>query len=635
MNKKIGLPFKTNIFTVIPIFLLILVNLLIAFNVKSSFYVYLVVVGLILGFYVLRRTKFFSLWIISVTSIFWGSALLVTISGILAVFSIPIREWVLYIPSLVLIPLLIKYPIDIKGLEIKPKRDGWIMMFFTVVSLISHVFSVRDFIAPILHDPISHATWAKQIYDTGLINYFYSPGLHILAALGKMADGDFISRYILILTNIFNALIFIPVYLFIRSYFKDRKFALLTAVLFLIAKYPSAFFWTMGKNAFVMGIAFMFLLFFISSIKMDRIKKIIIINLLILLVILIHYPIAFIALIGVASILFSKALIERLIYFLPGSLIGLIWGFLKVKYQVQSIQDRVANFQGINLTFENIIAFTKTIFYQMTGGVYYSFSLGEFLSVTGFLGLLFMLLFAFKKKRYFWFLFFLVANIAFMYIIEFMDILSPLHIVYKTQLLVLFIFIYIGSAFLFSKVFYPYIKSHFKNVDKLVYTLSIVLVIFVGYSKFIRIREIQKEHNMVSSQDVAVFKWINKNLDNTDDGVTILNNAKRWDDARANIIYASDGGAWIPVFTDYQIAMPFTDFASKKTHYNYGIYETFINEEQSCKDIEELLSEGIGYYYKASKGIFSGQYIPKESNNNFKILYSVGSARIYRILPCK
>jgi argonaute-like protein implicated in RNA metabolism and viral defense len=82
-------------------------------------------------------------------------------------------------------------------------------------------------------------------------------------------------------------------------------------------------------------------------------------------------------------------------------------------------------------------------------------------------------------------------------------------------------------------------------------------------------RENNPKKNMVSGNDIAAFNWINENLG---DDCHILNNAAK--NNRSYIVYASDGAAWISVFTDCEIAMPFTEFSSVTTHQNLNIIQS-------------------------------------------------------------
>lgn len=205
---KTNKSFQTGIFLS---FISLLTIILIESGVKGSFYFYLLINGMILACYGLKGTASFKLPIVLFSSIFWSSGLLIGISGIFALISIPVKPWILWVPFGIILFLLFSKPMRFDGSFFKVERFEWILLFFLLVSLFAHIYSVRGFVAPILHDPMSHATWAKLIFNTGFVSHYYSPGLHILAALGMGVDNVSVATYVLIITNLFNALMFIPV----------------------------------------------------------------------------------------------------------------------------------------------------------------------------------------------------------------------------------------------------------------------------------------------------------------------------------------------------------------------------------------------------------------------------------------
>ena len=279
--------FRTGIFLS---FISFLSMILIESGAKGSFYVYLVINGMILACYVLKGTANFKFPVVLFSSIFWSSGLIIAISGFFALISIPIQPWILWLPFGIILFLYFSTPIRFERSFIKVDPFEWLLLFFLFVSLIAHIYSVRGFVAPILHDPMSHAAWAKLIYNTGFVGHYYSPGLHILAALGMGVDNISVATYVLLITNLFNAIMFIPVYYFIRFYFKNNLFALICIELFLIGSFPSNFFWEAGKNALIIAMGFSFFLFFIASLELSKKKKLLIINFLSFTLVLIHYP---------------------------------------------------------------------------------------------------------------------------------------------------------------------------------------------------------------------------------------------------------------------------------------------------------------------------------------------------------
>jgi hypothetical protein len=120
---------------------------------------------------------------------------------------------------------------------------------------------------------------------------------------------------------------------------------------------------------------------------------------------------------------------------------------------------------------------------------------------------------------------------------------------------------------------------------------------------------------------------------NIEEDAIILNNAAVGN--RKSVIFASDGGAWIPVLTDFNITMPFTEFSSETTHANYKGYVEVLEEDYSCEDIDYFLENDINYYYHGSRGVFGGQINPDSESVHFLLIYSSQSARVFEILPCE
>jgi len=206
---------------------IILVTLFVLAGIKHSIYLYLFVIGTLLSLFLLRTTKLVPA-IHLLTGFFWGSAILILIASLLSLAGVPLQRWVLIIPAVILLCLILTSKSNFGLVNWKFTVEEFILFGFAIISLISHVASMKGFIAPILHDPINHATWAKQIFNTGRIDYFYSPGLHILSAFGMMVDNVNVSTYILRLTNLFNGLMFIPAYYFLKIQFNSKHIAMIS-----------------------------------------------------------------------------------------------------------------------------------------------------------------------------------------------------------------------------------------------------------------------------------------------------------------------------------------------------------------------------------------------------------------------
>jgi len=620
--------FRTRLFLSLISFLTMI---LIALGVRGSFYVYLVVNGMILACYGLTGTAYCKFPVVLLTSIFWSSGFIIAISGLFALISIPIGYWILWIPFGIILMLLFTNPLSFKRTFFKFDLFEWILFLFLVVSLLAHIYSVRGFVAPILHDPMSHAAWAKLIYNTGFVSHYYSPGLHILAAFGMGVDNISVVTYVLIITNLFNAIMFIPVYYFIKGYFKSKWFSFISSALFLIGSFPAKFFWEAGKNALIIAMGFSFFLFFIASLALSKKKKFLIMNFLIFTLILIHYPMAIIGVIGVSFILVYKNGFKGLLNLSGGIAAGLIWIIVFVG---DELTNRVANaprnssFLDFRLSFSGLLNLFRGT-YNATKFPFQSES-ARFILLLGILGLIIMMIMAINKKRFLFFVGFVCANIFLMFILRTYPLLEKLWIVYSTQLLSFFIFYYIGAAFLLAEVISPYIFKQNKYISYFILISIITLVGFRSYQTYLDYRIQQDRKNLVQEADLIVFDWIKNNLP---DDIIIVNNAIIGGTNNGSV-FPSDAGGWLPAFSDRDIAMPFTTFNSERNLEIYQVYEDILTDSYSCDDIRYLRGEGFTYYFKGSRQIFGPQVLPEENYPEFSLLFAVDGAKLYEILPC-
>jgi hypothetical protein len=276
----------------------------------------------------------------------------------------------------------------------------------------------------------------------------------------------------------------------------------------------------------------------------------------------------------------------------------------------------------------NIIAFLEDIS-RRSNAIFFSSTTGKYIVAYGLLGLTIMLVISIKKKKHLWFMLIPTINVLLMFLIEFVEKLTFFHLIFVTQILFSFVLIYIGIAFLFGKVVIPFIQNKWGKFCSISLVSLTILAAYSNYRVYTKSIEEQNYLNMVQETDLDLYLWMN---DNIDEKYVILNNAQVGNGE--NVVFASDGGAWIPVFTHLEIAMPFTDFASINTHENYELYMNIRNEKFSCEDIDNLLEKRIAYYYQGSKPVYGPQINVEKSNENFEVLFSSGAAKIFKILPC-
>ena len=624
---------KKKLITRIVFASLIVASTILAFlHLKHSFYLFVFIVGFLLSFYALGGVSKVRLSFHLLTGFLWGSALIIFTSGLLALLGIQIRLWALLIPALIDLVMIALIDVDFTDLYKKVELDEVFLFILVGLSIGSHVASIRGFWAPILHDPISHATWAKQIFDTGLINYFYSPGLHILSALGMLTDGVNVATYVLRLTNIFNALVFIPIYYFLHFHFKNRVVATIGAALFIIGSFPTALFLTSGKNALILSFSMLALMLAVFAIDLSRGRQIILISALLCTQILSHYPVAAIGFLLLTSLILVEKRWGQLISLGFGSVFGIFWGIKVYPFLLNEVDnnlpDRIAPF-SFNL--DGIVPFLKSMFSESKA--FLNTPKDNFIFLAGLIAMFitFFLSIKYKKVRPITLAFVLSIFLAIV-INTNRTLFNSVYLIYETQLITISFFIYIGLGIclglLVDGVFR---KTRLNWTHSLFMFLILIIASIISVKTYESYRIGQSSLNMVSGNDISAFNWIEHNLDKN---ATILNNAAVNSRTPA-YVFGSDGGTWIPVFTENKIAMAFTDFQSRKTHLIYDYYQKILNDTITCSDINFLLSDEILYYYQDSHGVFATPLDGEKFPDNFEPVYSEEGIVIYRIENCR
>jgi len=192
----------------------------------------------------------------------------------------------------------------IKNFRLKLEKSDLLVGFMVLVAISAKIIPVIDMNVPNLSDSMTHAFYSKIIMETGKIDFFYSPGIHIFSAFSTLFGGESVVKQILYLTNFFSAYSGIVLYFYIKKIFKNNVAALSGALLFSLGTGLSLFFYSGGKNALVVGISV--LIFFLLVISLNRIKfsriKTILSSIVLFATFIVHYPIAIFASIYWASI---------------------------------------------------------------------------------------------------------------------------------------------------------------------------------------------------------------------------------------------------------------------------------------------------------------------------------------------
>lgn len=606
---------------------------LIALGVKHSFYLYIQVIGSISGYYILKDTEHLSVISILLLGFLWGTAILVFVAALASMLTIRIQPWLMGIPTIILIFFLFHTPIEVSKVRFKVAPAEAMLVFFTFLALASRVLSIKGFTAPMLHDPISHATWANDIVQTGIINTYYSPGLHIVSAFGNMVDGISTATYVLRLTNLFNALFIIPVFYYLEAWLKNKWISVVGTFIFFVSLFPARFFWTGGKNALVMNLPFFFLILFVYiALRKLNNRRIVIVNLLLFVTIINHYPSAAITLVALLSYVLSDGLRKNINALVIGSGLGVLWGISKLRLLITNSNTSVANINiAPSLTIQNFTDFIASSLHHIRE-VQFNFPQGDLLVTIGLVFLLAIMLLSIKKRDYLPFIIFVMLSIVMGSIIFFIQpIRNYLYIIYETQVLTFFLTINLTLSIV-AGLFLTLLTSKNHKDTHLFIGIGLLVLIAIFTSKVVysEYRERQSSLNMVSWNDVGMFEWIDENVDQEE---IVLNNAAQ--NENRFIVFTSDGASWIPAFTNNEIAMPFDEFDSNETLEIYQVYLRLLSQKYTCQDIDYLLGKNISYYYLDSNGVFGPQFEPGKIDSNFHLLKEIGGVELYKIVPCQ
>lgn len=446
-----------------------------------------------------------------------------------------------------------------------------------------------------------------------------------------MADNVSVATYILRLTNLFNGLLFIPAYYFLKIQFNSKHIALIGASLFLIGHFPTNLFFTAGKNALILASSFLLLLLAIMKLDLAKWTKLIVFNLLVFVLILTHYPLAAIGLVLISGYIIFQKNFKDVLLILGGCLLGGIWGLQKFHFQIASQQTSMyGKIEPIPFTISNLADFLRTAF--VDSRMYFAASYNSVLFYLGFIGFLLIGVLSIRQKRFRGFVGFVVFFILLAISVNSISLLrNSVYIIYLTQQNMFAVLIYASIAICLG-LFVDYLSS--LNTGKWAGLIVIILlcgaVILANINTYNNYHSNQTSLNLVSSNDIAAYQWINDHIDNQD---IILNNAAQ--NNRAEVVYGSEGGTWIPVFADRQVAMPFTEFSDISTHEIYFYYQKILENSEVCSNYQALLDRGVKYYYQDSQGMFGPQIIGSENTTNLQPVYNESGVIIYKIQSCR
>lgn len=527
---------------------------------------------------------------------------------------------------------------DWKNIVLKVSKFDYVALFIFVFAIIAKVLSVRGFYVPGLHDPISHSYYAKQIIDTGMIEYFYSPGIHILGAFSSMFNSFDPARQILFETNFFNAYVGVVAYVFLQRTFRKPIWSLSSLLILCFGYMPALFFVNAGKNALIVGLSillFIALLLYESRERGD-LKSILIAILAFFAIFITHYPIAVMACI-LLFVFFCVDIKERWLKNLIigiGIILGFVWMVKTYPYQVNqvinsgNIMDKnqlytvpTSFLLPIKAYFNSVISTLKTTNSYLNTAV-----MGGTI-----LGLLMVMYKSIKDKKFIILALWILISIISVGIISIFSI-SALGIILETFLLSFFVFWYMLCSLAVNSVFALLRKKiNTKFLTSFFLTVIVLITPFLSYKMYEMFYNRNEAHNVVYESDIKAFDWIKNN---TKKDSKFLINANGGN----GLVFSTDAGGWIEIFTGRAISSPFYRYNSSETGRNTELYYDIKDNKNNCEAIKELVDGGYIYYYQGSRPVFDTQLGSKEDllgSGRFEEIFTEGNATVYKLIECK
>lgn len=603
--------------------------------IKNSLGIYLLFLLIGLGWSIFFFKKRFNLLEHILLSPVISTSIFIFFSVICSLANIKLTIWIGILFFLFSIIFFILFRVfGTQNIKLKIDKFDIVILILFLLSLYAKIFSVSEFYVPPLHDPISHSYFSKVIAETGYINYFYSPGLHIIGAFGQLFNGFNVAKQILYISNFFNAYSGVIIYLFVKHVFKSKVWAIFSALLFSLGYFPSNFYLNAGKNALVLAISLLFLFFLVIEQyrKKKELSLIILSNVVIASIFFVHYPTAVFACTYLLGVFFIDYKREKFKSVLLG--IGILFGFafmLKTyKYNPALVNAASGNVSIFTIP-ANFVQSTKDFMKYIWSIIISEGSvLKNFIEFSAIVSLGLIVLKAFKSRKYTTLVLWIIFSVSLSTILQIFTV-TPFLIVLETFLITLPMYVLLCTGLLVS-VIYKYVCGF---INRRVVNVGFLIIILVSagyltyrtYNQFFKVTD---SYNVIQESDIKSFNWIDENI--SDDDKFLING-----NGGNGLVFSTDGGGWLEIFTDNEISTPFYDYGSKETDDNIDLYVRLKNNLNDCDAINTLVNNGYKYYYQGSKPVFDSQIGDKNSllnSNRFEILFENGNSAIYKLIKC-
>lgn len=484
--------------------------------------------------------------------------------------------------------------------------------------------------APMLHDPYDHAIWAKTIMLNNEIDYFYSPLLHAAAATFSFDQINRIPWMISFFTQVSVFLIPINYTLLFYYFTRKTKYSLIFFLLVSSLQFPADLFYSAGKNALILGLS---LIPFVV-VSLDKAKKtpdrfhITKAALSLFLLFMAHYP-SFGVLITLILPWLSISLLENLKQrkwkgilllsapFMIGALLCLVWFIPRYAQNVEYLDQSLLTPEKQTPTLNPIALFSLVKFYL------YKYLINPFQPWHTIL----LIPVVIKRVSMSFRLTYLWGFLSFALSYAFVEALALTNLLGMVPNAINIIFPTLLAYAVFSIVVIVLMRI---KIEKVLFFLLLMILTTVSVSIHMNLNEkivsAQKGMSVVSADDLVAYEFIEQELPTN---AKILN-AAREDTGRKGVIFPTDGGLWIPLYTNKEILIDFRDFSSIGTNQNFELLQRLVLEEDDTEVINKFKEMGYEYAY-LDEGIYGSSLSDNVFNNTqYEIIFEQEKVKVIK-----
>lgn len=590
----------------------------------------------------------------------------IVLGGILRIAGVPLSPVWLVLSAAIVVAA--RHLVGDAAVWEPPRADA---ATFTAISLVfglallSRVASTFGILAPILWDPYAHAWMTQSILDARTIDYFYAPGLHIFSAFLADATGSTAPLTVHYATNVASALSVVTWSVAAYVITRRRTIAIALAVLMFLGPYPERLYLEQGKNAFVLALVLLPLVFVSLALMAERPTRArgLALGGTVLVLFFVHHGTFLIVSVltgfGVLLAAWSRRRAPRqdLLALIRSfgwavaivAVVGGLWLSLGL-WDVDVSADPLATFDYRGAYLDRLGGAIEEAYLAVRDAPYRS-ALDHLPLVVAALVVVAVLGRGMVRAGAF-----VVIAAGFLTPVLVPLLSLPLFNYLSREaasllLLPLFAIAYAAAiqavvgaldspgpaADLQSRGLKRRAAARSRRAlgvatPLLLLAVAVPLVGIRTGDTHEEFHRASREQAMVTTDDAIAFQWIRDNL-GADPG--FINNAIQGSGIRSHAVFPADAGMWLPVFTSAEVAVDFISFASPDTHENFRLFEALQSEEEAAEAVRTLNSRGYRYYYHTTRALLGAPIdidrVRGYDGVEVEELFSFGTVKILRV----